>query len=88
MDPISLTTGCVGLVAAIAQLTTSISTYIARVRSARADLDGVSRELLSLKIILDLLQLDLADDAVNFSDSLQRQVSGIIINCTSVILEI
>jgi hypothetical protein len=88
MDPISLTTGCVGLVAAIAQLTTSISTFIARVRSARADLDSVSRELLSLKIILELLHLDLTDDAVNFSDTLQRQVSAIITNCTNVILEI
>jgi hypothetical protein len=86
MDPFSLTAGCVGLVTAITQLSGSILTFISGVRSARADLDSVSRELLSLKTVLELLQIDLADDAiVKLPDTLQRQVSGIITNCAGVV---
>jgi cell shape-determining protein MreC len=89
MDPFSLTTGCIGLVAAIAQLSSSIASFIADVRSSRADLDGVSRELLSLKTILELLESDLSHtSSTNLPETLTKQVNGILRNCTSVVQSI
>jgi hypothetical protein len=48
----------------------------------------VSRELLSLQTVLELIQEDVADDAAAFPETLERHVSAIVLNCNSVVTEI
>jgi len=90
MDPFSITAGCVGLVGAITAASISITSFISVVRSSRVDLDGISRELLSLKTILELLEQDLSDERGNMQlpESLQKQIPGIILNCSLVVGDI
>jgi hypothetical protein len=89
MDPLTIATGCVSLVATISKLSISISGFVRDVRGARSDLDTVSRELLSLKTVLELLAEDAADsNASGFSETLRKQVTGIITNCNGVLEEI
>jgi Fungal N-terminal domain of STAND proteins len=86
MDPITLITGCVGTAVTIQKLLLSIASFISDVRSARGDLDTVSRELHSLKSILDLLKDDLdSNSGVKLPDTLVRQVKGIVTNCNGVV---
>ncbi|KAH7245665.1 hypothetical protein BKA59DRAFT_511625 [Fusarium tricinctum] len=63
MDPLSIASGCAGLVSAIGSLSFSIHAFVRTCREARSDLGRVSRELLSLRTVLELIQEDVADDA-------------------------
>lgn len=89
MDPLSITVACVGLIGTIAKTSLTIKDFVHNVRGARSDLDAVSRELQSLKTLLELL----ADDAGNpssgtFPETLKRQIAGITTNCEGVVSEI
>jgi hypothetical protein len=89
MDPLSITTACVGLVTTISKVSITVNGFVREVRDARGDLDAVSRELLSLKTVLELL----SDDAEGskgggFPQSLIKQISGILKNCHGVLEQI
>ncbi|KAF5639422.1 uncharacterized protein FTJAE_4759 [Fusarium tjaetaba] len=88
MDPLSIATGCATLISTIGSLSLSINTFVRTCREARSDLDRVARELLSLQTVLDLIQEDVADESKTFPTTLERHVSGIIINCNSVVVEL
>ncbi|KAF7542262.1 hypothetical protein G7Z17_g11728 [Cylindrodendrum hubeiense] len=88
MDPLSIASGCAGLITAIGSLSLSIHAFVRTCREARGDLDRVSRELFSLQTVLELIQEDVADDGKLFPPTLERQISGILSNCTSVVLEV
>ena len=89
MDPLSITVGCVSLVGTIGQLSGQISSFVRDIRSARTELDAISRELLSLKTLLELLQEDADDKSdVSLPDTLKKQITGIIVNCNIVATEI
>ena len=87
MDPFSITTACVSAAVAIAKTSLSVTKFVLSVRAARADLDGVSRELASLKTLLELLAED-AEDTENFPESLCKHITGILSNCELVLVEI
>jgi hypothetical protein len=79
--------GCVGLVATITQLSLAVASFVKAVRSARKDLDTISRELISLQTILQLIADDVSGDS-DLPETLQKQISGIVSNCTQVLEEI
>jgi hypothetical protein len=88
MDPLSITATCFGLIGTIGKTSLAITGFVHDVRSARSDLDSVSRELQSLKTLLELL----VDDASNptngtFPETLKRQIAGITTNCGGVVSE-
>jgi len=84
MDPIN------GILQSITKLSFSVTTFILAVRQARSDLDGISRELLSLKTILELLNEDLSNQNGQFKlpESLRGQITGIVQNCSKVLKDI
>lgn len=86
MDPLSITASCVGLTAAITKTSIALTKFVRDVRDARADIDGVSRELGSLSTVLQLLKEDTAKKTT--PATLEKQVIGIIENCKQVIVEI
>lgn len=88
MDPISIASGCAGLITAIGGLSLSIHTFVRTCREARGDLDSVSRELLSLKTILELIQEDASDESKPFPTTLNQHVKAILANCNLVVTEI
>ncbi|KAF5532458.1 hypothetical protein FMEXI_12415 [Fusarium mexicanum] len=88
MDPLSIATGCATLISTIGSLSLSINTFVRTCREARSDLDRVARELLSLQTVLELIQEDVTDKSKTFPTTLERHVSGIIINCSSVVVEL
>ncbi|KAF5556270.1 hypothetical protein FNAPI_5793 [Fusarium napiforme] len=88
MDPLSIATGCATLISTIGSLSLSINTFVRTCREARSDLDRVARELLSLQTVLELIQEDVADESKTFPTTLERHVSGIIINCNSLVIEL
>ena len=61
MDPLSITATCIALVSTITKTSLLIGGFVKDVRAARSDLDGVSRELLSLKTVLELLADDVTE---------------------------
>jgi hypothetical protein len=89
MDPLSITTSCVTLVATITGLTVQINGFVREVRGARSDLDAVSRELHSLTMVLEMLAHDAGDTACSaFPPSLAQQVTDIVKNCGGVVSQI
>ncbi|PNP79957.1 hypothetical protein FNYG_06654 [Fusarium nygamai] len=88
MDPLSIISGCAGLITAIGSLRISINTFVRSCREARSDLDGVSRELHSLQTVLQLIEEDAKDDTKPFPPTIQHHVSGIVTNCGSVVSEV
>nr|CEG04756.1 unnamed protein product [Fusarium clavum] len=88
MDPLSIATGCAGLITTIGSLTISITSFVRSCREARSDLDRVSRELHSLQTALELIQEDAKDVTKPFPEIIQRHVSDILTNCNSVVIDI
>ena len=92
MDPISITAGCVALTATATKLADTITRFVRDVRVARADLDAVSRELGSLKLILLTLGDEFvdegSDDAVELPATLRKQIQDMIGNCQAVLVDI
>lgn len=86
MDPISITTACVGLIAAIAQLSIQLGAFVSDVRDARKDMDAVLRELGSLSLCLQTLR----DDSANSSlpESLRTSLGAILHNCDIIVKQI
>ncbi|RSL73065.1 hypothetical protein CEP53_000899 [Fusarium sp. AF-6] len=88
MDPLSIASGCAGLIMAIGSLSVKIHSFVRTCREARGDLDSVSRELLSLKTILELIQEDASDGSKPFPKTLSQHVTAILGNCHLVMTEI
>jgi hypothetical protein len=74
MDPLSITVACVSLTATVAKTSVAVTTFVRAVRSARSDLDGMSRELVSLSTLLELITED-AQDIHVFPETLRKQIS-------------
>lgn len=89
MDPISFTATCIGLASTITRTSLIVIGFVKDVRAARSDLDAVSRELLSLKTVLELLADDVNDSNTKpIPQMLQKQITGIVTNCTGVVVDI
>jgi STAND-like protein len=89
-DPLSITSGCAGLLAAIASATICIHEFVRTIREAQSDLNGVSRELASLGSVLELIRQNAADGATSrpILETISRHLSGIISNCNVVVADI
>jgi hypothetical protein len=87
MDPLSITTACLTLFAAVGNTSLAITSFIRSCRDARADLTALSGELTQLHLVLDLLKDDTAISDSNsiIPASLQRQVLSIISNTAAVV---
>ena len=87
MDPLSLSVSCYTLITAIANLSTQVSGFIRSVRNARGDVDALTRELASLRIVLEVLVGD-STDGNNIPEPIEKQLLGVIANCSQVISQI
>ncbi|KAH7324406.1 hypothetical protein B0I35DRAFT_475655 [Stachybotrys elegans] len=88
MDPLSIISGCAGLITALGSASVAIHNFIRTCRDARADLDKVSRELHSLRTVLELVRDDAKDDARPFPPPIAHHIVGIVANCNGVVAEI
>src|SRR5690242_19413161 len=87
MDPLSTAAACISLASVVTKVTFSISDLVYNTRDVRRDLDAASRELISLKTVLEALS-KVIDDETQFSDSLIRQLSRALNNCGRVLEQI
>ena len=85
MDPFTVSTGCIGLIAGIAQLSAQISAFVSSVRDARRDMDAVSRELSSLSMCLSTLRDDSTE--IEYPAGLRENLIGVLKHCDSVVKE-
>ncbi|KAK4220542.1 hypothetical protein QBC38DRAFT_526595, partial [Podospora fimiseda] len=84
-EVLPIVTGCVGLISAIGSATGRIATFVRTFREARADLDSISRELASLRNILDLIQ---ADASRPLPGTLTSHLLAIVGNCNTTVLDL
>jgi hypothetical protein len=82
MDPLSISVGCVSLLAGVSKLGIQISTFISSVRDARRDMDGVSRELTSLALCLETLRDD--STKLTYPAGFRDNLLAVIKNCDAV----
>ncbi|KAI0593453.1 Rho GTPase activation protein [Biscogniauxia sp. FL1348] len=80
----TITTDCVNLGSKIAKVLLVLTGFVREVREARADVDGVSRELHSLQGVLDLLK----EDAGLFPPALGEQTPAVVEHCSNVVDEL
>jgi hypothetical protein len=89
MDPLSIATSCVTLVATIGNCSLAITKFIRDVRDARSDLALICNELHSLEAVLVLLQDDFAQPSNNvLPPQLVDHLGSILHNCNDVVAEI
>jgi hypothetical protein len=89
MDPLSIAATCLGLVSSITRAALSISAFVCDVRDATRDMDAVTRELLSLKGILETLARDVTSPGrESFPPSLAAQIPDILTNCKDVMIRL
>jgi hypothetical protein len=87
MDPLTISAICISLIVTVSKTAIVVTGFVQDVRGARSDLDAVSRELLSLRTVLELLADDVADPR-KFPDSLKKQITGIVTKCEGVVVQI
>lgn len=89
MDPLSITTACIGLIGTVTKTTVAVTTFTRDCREARSDLASINGELSQLQLVLELLRDDTAvsDDQI-LPESLQEQILSIIDNCSAVVTKI
>jgi hypothetical protein len=85
MDPISITSGCVGLLTGVAHLTSQITSFVSSVRDARKDMAAVSGELVSLSLCLETLR----DDSmkIKYPEAFNENLLTVLKNCDTVTTE-
>ncbi|CAG8957667.1 hypothetical protein HYFRA_00000002 [Hymenoscyphus fraxineus] len=89
MDPLSITATCLTLLGTIAKVSITITSFVRDVRGARSELDGISRELVSLKVLLESIHRDVNDSTgITFPEILQRQIAEIVGNCALIVEEV
>lgn len=88
MDPLSITTGCVTLIATVGKTSLTVVNFIKKCREARADLTSVNRELSELCLVLEILREDTAEDDSVIPSSVQNQILSIISSCSDVLSRI
>ena len=81
MEPLSITTGCVGLISGITNLSMHIALFVSEVRSARKDMDAVQRELASLSLCLEALRIDCSSRRVDYPEAIRENLAQALINC-------
>ena len=82
MDPFTVTTGCIGLLAGVAQLSVQIATFVSSVKHARRDMDAVLRELASLSLCLGMLRDNSRN--ITYPDGFRDNLMNVLENCNSV----
>jgi hypothetical protein len=82
MDPFTLSTACVGLLAGVAQLSVQINQFVSSVREAHSDMDAVLQELNSLSLCLEALRDDSA--CIRYPQTLRNNLIAVLRNCDHV----
>ncbi|KAJ9661665.1 hypothetical protein H2198_001841 [Neophaeococcomyces mojaviensis] len=80
MDPISIACGAVSLTAGISTLLMRISLFVTEVRSARKDMDAVTRELMSLQLCLEALRDDEQQRHIAYPQDMRNSINNILVN--------
>src|SRR4051812_46636433 len=89
MEPISAAATVLGLVGTIASVTASATSFMRDVRDARKEIVAVTKELMSLRAILEILEDDLkGPTSAVVPDSTLKQIVEITGNCSSVVSDI
>ncbi|RYP56259.1 hypothetical protein DL771_012046 [Monosporascus sp. 5C6A] len=84
MESLSITTDCITLGNEIAKVSLVLNGFVRDVREARADVDGISRELHSLQSVLDLLK----EDTDILPPQLAAGTRSILEHCSTVLEEL
>ncbi|KAF4947584.1 hypothetical protein FGADI_10315 [Fusarium gaditjirri] len=89
MDPLSITSACVGLLAVVTQTTLAVTNFTRDCREARSDLTSITGELSQLHLILELLKDEtaLSDDGI-IPESLQVRILSMINSCSDIVFKI
>ena len=89
MDRQALIESCNELLKTVSSTGRSLDAFVRRARDSRRDLDGVSRELHSLKNVLKLIVGDFqSPTATDIQTSFLEQLSDILAACKKAVLEI
>jgi hypothetical protein len=85
MDPLSISTACVSLIATLGRIFPQIVSFVSDVRDARRDMDAVSQELHSLSLSLENLRDDSIE--INYPEGSHRTLITVLGNCDHVAKE-
>jgi Fungal N-terminal domain of STAND proteins len=83
MEPLSIASACVAIIANIINISTQISSFVSATRDARSDMGAVTLELSSLSYALQLLKDDFSK--FNYPEKLQRNLKEVLHNCDQVV---
>lgn len=87
-DPLSIITGCAGLIGGITTISARIANFVSSVRESRKDMQAVAYELVSLSLCLEALRNDCWSCKVEYPEAMQRQLQEILVNCDLVLQQI
>lgn len=89
MDPLSITTACVGLLATVTKTALAVTNFTRDCREARSDLTSITGELSQLNLVLELLRDETAvtDDRI-MPESLQIHILSTINSCSAAVSKI
>jgi hypothetical protein len=89
MDPLSITLACIALIGTVAKVSSSVTTFAGDFKNVPKELDAVTLELYSLKVVLkDLARDTVGSDVSPLPTNLKKQILDIIENCDQVIGDI
>lgn len=86
-EPLSIVTGCVGLLSGIINVTKGLGAFVSEVKGARGDINAVLTELESLRLCVEGLKTDTDDAKLEYPEEMAQSLSGILSNANGVVEE-
>jgi uncharacterized protein YoxC len=80
VEPVSITSAAISIAATVVKTIQEVEQFMRQVREARSDMDGISRELGSLRAALEML----AEDAEKPGVQIPQTLEDILNNCKDV----
>ncbi|KAB5583144.1 hypothetical protein GE09DRAFT_292061 [Coniochaeta sp. 2T2.1] len=90
MDPLSVASGCVGIMGAIVKTSSTIRQFVRDVREARGQLSTTAQQLAELEMTISLIEDDhnTETDTVCMPETVTKQTAAVIQSCLQVLGEL
>ena len=88
MEPLSIATGCIGLISTIGTTSSLLTSFVCNYRAVRNDLDDISRNLTSIQNALNLLKDKIGANDEAIPEILRMPIVSHIGNCRRAVEEL
>lgn len=87
MDPVSITAGCLGILAAVGPLVFKVRQFAVGLHESRKEMSAIDQDLSSLEWFIRMLQNDCNDPMFQYHSTLRQSLTEVLGRCATLMKE-